>query len=58
MTPIVSKLRRKCKDCEKMFVPNGKFQRYCERCMEKRLGKGRYLAKINRIKWFREKRNI
>ena len=28
-------LRRPCKRCNKMFVPTGKYQRYCENCQIK-----------------------
>jgi len=34
--PIVTKLRRVCKECGEMFVPSGKHQKYCLRCIEKK----------------------
>lgn len=30
------RLRRMCKECEKMFVPLGKYSRYCDNCLDKR----------------------
>lgn len=27
--------RRPCRRCEKMYQPDGKFQRYCEPCQKK-----------------------
>jgi len=31
------RLRRPCKDCGKMYIPTGKFQRFCEKCKLKRM---------------------
>ncbi len=28
-------MRRPCKVCDKMFLPNGKFQKLCEKCQLK-----------------------
>lgn len=37
--PITKKrLRKICRDCYNWYNPEGKFQRYCPECMEKRLG--------------------
>jgi hypothetical protein len=31
--------RKFCLDCEKLFSPTGKYQKYCDKCMKKRLDK-------------------
>lgn len=33
---MTTPLRRSCKHCDKMFVPSGKFCRYCEDCNKRR----------------------
>jgi len=33
---IIVPLRRQCIDCEDMFYPTGKFQKYCQKCLNNR----------------------
>ena len=33
--PLRNKLKRQCKECEEMYIPNGKYGKLCEKCKEK-----------------------
>ena len=39
-----------CKDCEELYKPSGKFQKYCEKCKNKRRRES--LEEMKRIKQF------
>jgi len=31
------KIARRCHDCDKRYIPNGRFQKYCKKCQERRI---------------------
>lgn len=43
---IVRRMRRPCRQCNKMFVPETKWVRLCVKCFEKARGRGLHKTKI------------